>query len=493
MLNTTITLSEPSNTGPSGTENHTKELVDASHAVPFQAIMAQMQNPEQIGVTAIQASGGSITANPSGSAEPAQRQESAASSLGLVPGLGTFQDPVGMGVFLSTPRPTVAADASDPAGQTPTVPVAGMTLSTAALQLKQLPLGQQMTLITSDQPSPSEASLSRFAQQQGLDAHTIRWLLSGSPPSASEIANFALASDAAPGHPHLATGLQAWLGWGQSPSVLGHSNDPLAQDGLAQAIGKTSGTGQPVPLLGVDLDLSQDPSIDWVGWIKAMTSPRQTDESFGAALNAFGRNADASENGAWALALDAAPQDGAEHAPPFPPHSQGLASGQEFKSELLKAQGPDGLLARAAPLSGQELADKMSYAIGKRLLEAIEKGDWQIKINLKPAELGHIEVDLRMRDNALDARFSAQQGLTRDLLEGGLGRLKETLQHSGMDVASLRVNDGQSSRNGGDSTPRHGQSGTQDAKPERDLSSETEVMALSRNRFNADGGLDLMV
>jgi flagellar hook-length control protein FliK len=44
--------------------------------------------------------------------------------------------------------------------------------------------------------------------------------------------------------------------------------------------------------------------------------------------------------------------------------------------------------------------------------------------------------------------------ITRDLLQDGLPRLREMLQQSGMDVASLNIGSGGSSKNGGQPTPQ---------------------------------------
>lgn len=162
------------------------------------------------------------------------------------------------------------------------------------------------------------------------------------------------------------------------------------------------------------------------------------------------------------------------------------ASGsRDFNRELIQQ--------RSSTMTGQELADKMSSAIGKRLLEALDRGEWQMKLNLKPADLGHVEVDLKMRGNVLEAHFTASQSITRDLLEGGMGRLKDTLQQSGMDVASIKVNDGASSRSGGDSTPRQpGQGQNSELRtPKGETPSEPKIDGTIR--VNADGGLDLMV
>ena len=101
----------------------------------------------------------------------------------------------------------------------------------------------------------------------------------------------------------------------------------------------------------------------------------------------------------------------------------------------------------------QNLAEKMGQAVGQRILSEIEKGQWHLKLSLRPATLGHIEVEMRMRSGELDAVFTAPQAVTRELLQDGLSKLKDTLNQMGMDVASMLVGDGQKQKRGGDSTP----------------------------------------
>lgn len=101
----------------------------------------------------------------------------------------------------------------------------------------------------------------------------------------------------------------------------------------------------------------------------------------------------------------------------------------------------------------QNLAEKMGQAVGQRILSEIEKGQWHLKLQLRPATLGHIEVEMRMLSGELDAVFSSPQALTRELLQEGMSKLKDTLNQMGMDVASMQVGDGQTRQGGGDSTP----------------------------------------
>lgn len=106
------------------------------------------------------------------------------------------------------------------------------------------------------------------------------------------------------------------------------------------------------------------------------------------------------------------------------------------------------------PHRGQALAERMGEAVAQRLLQAVDRGEWSVKLALKPANLGHVEVQMRMHAGGLDAQFQASQSLTRDLLSDGLQRLRDSLTQMGMDVAQLNVGGGRSQQRGGDSTPR---------------------------------------
>jgi flagellar hook-length control protein FliK len=108
------------------------------------------------------------------------------------------------------------------------------------------------------------------------------------------------------------------------------------------------------------------------------------------------------------------------------------------------------------PMASEKAADlsaRMGQAIGERLLYALERGQWSVKLMLKPAHLGHIEVEMRMRNGELDASFLAGHAATRDLLQSGLGQLRASLNNAGMDIASMSVGDYQGRSSGGESTP----------------------------------------
>ena len=137
-------------------------------------------------------------------------------------------------------------------------------------------------------------------------------------------------------------------------------------------------------------------------------------------------------------------------------------------------------------------AEKMGQAIGQRMLSEMEKGHWHLKMMLKPANLGNVEVEMRLRNGELDANFTASQATTRDLLQDGLPKLKDTLTQMGMDVASMNIGGGSSQKNGGDSTPQQ----TPTLTPEAQLAHPEETTTIIQSaQVNPSGqdGLDVLV
>ncbi len=134
----------------------------------------------------------------------------------------------------------------------------------------------------------------------------------------------------------------------------------------------------------------------------------------------------------------------------------------------------------------QNLAEKMGQAVGQRILSEIEKGQWHLKLSLRPATLGHIEVEIRMRSGEMDAVFTAPQAVTRELLQDGMSKLKDTLNQMGMDVASMQVGDGQTQKRGGESTPRQtGKITTTDVDESKSTASQSA--SLPRMKMGLDG------
>ena len=122
-----------------------------------------------------------------------------------------------------------------------------------------------------------------------------------------------------------------------------------------------------------------------------------------------------------------------------------------------------GLFAELAPdadlkaLKAEErvaLALRIGEMLAQRLVAQVQRGQWQLRFALNPQNLGRVEIDMQMRGGELEATLGALNPATRELLQDALPRLREMLQQSGMDVASLNIGSGGASKNGGQPTPQ---------------------------------------
>lgn len=192
--------------------------------------------------------------------------------------------------------------------------------------------------------------------------------------------------------------------------------------------------------------------------------------------------------------LDAGLESTSAPAPMASTAHPGALSGSRPEAPLTLAAGPNntetaqsaGSDAAERSENIQNLAEKMGQAVGKRMLTEMEKGQWHLKLQLRPATLGHIEVEMRMLSGQLDAVFNAPQALTRELLQEGMTRLKETLNQMGMDVASMQVKDGQTQQNGGKSTPNQ-PSKSADLVNNDSKSTNSPIITVSRQKMGEDG------
>lgn len=195
------------------------------------------------------------------------------------------------------------------------------------------------------------------------------------------------------------------------------------------------------------------------------------------------------------VAPDIAPDDLAE-----------LLSGRSHGSEGRITSPNDGSSTNntsAAPRPDQaqrteqyeRLSQRLGEALGQRLAAQIAKGDWRVDLALKPYELGNIDIELNMKDGALQASFSAGQALTRDLIADSLPRLKEVLSQLGMDVATMNVNVRQNSQHGGNPTPGRSSSGSgsQAGKGETEKVGEVSSSTTARNVGKDPDGFDVLV
>jgi len=403
---------------------------------------------------------------------------------GLPPESGLADAFAGAGLLLGPPGPVEGPPAAWALGWqlAPAQPGPG-----SGQNLQSQNLGPTVRLITSAEAPPDDLSLADFARAQGLDERATRWLFG---LSAAETAR-----PAPPG-----AGLAA------APAGLPTGASAAAAPGIAMAQPGFSG----VAGVAVDSDASLPgllpTTLQWAGLtggrerVVAAPSAGETDPA--AALIAVSRKASVLV-GVQGLGRQAAVRAGGDAALPafvevaldldmeLPLRLQGSADLKALQEWLQQAQpaapGKGETLAPAlaaadtaavrlgasapgVPLERsaspateaslqrteqhQALTQRMGEAIAQRLVAQMERGNWQVRLMLRPQSLGQVEVELRMRSGELEASFRAAQAFTRELINDSLPRLREVLSQMGMDVASFNIDGRQGQPSGGNSTPR---------------------------------------
>ena len=328
-----------------------------------------------------------------------------------------------------------------------------------------MPLGERINIVTTPEPQVNAQSVADFARSMGMSDVQIEQLfgpqatvinpsddavstldrltgngstgtlpmaqntLTGSQLPAS-VSNVQITTQ--PVQTQTLTALASQQAWGQASA-----NGQLATQALEAAQAKTSPT------------LPTATSVDVLTIMEADFAPEvwQALQSRvgGSALNGQpGFNA----NGSAALAMSAtsaALPIESDAATPTP--VSGLMPGATNAGMNRAPTGgssTSGLQANA--LDPQEAYDelnqKFTNELASRIHQQINSGEWKMKFALKPASLGHLDVQLEMRDGKLSAVFQTDNAMTQDLLSTGSQRLKEALAQLGHNNASVWVGSG---------------------------------------------------
>lgn len=419
------------------------------------------------------------------------------SSKGLTAEAGsedTLSDKIGMsGQELATEstenRITDGAAALLAMVQTPAAPA-----TPAPPTLTALVLSPNMTAITPSQQPPDSRSLEAFAKSQGLDEDIAAWLLSAgqkAPGAAHSSEQTAPLTQPIPMSPpavwwtaRLQTPVKTAGTSAAAPTAPGADTGKTAMHNSDLDLSLIFGTGQG----GAKAASTADASFTPAAWAMAGMSNTSAQASSALAASPMVR---------W-LSDDNETNDGLGRVDSTSGNNSlsniGNSATKPNEPTLAtsNAKGTESTLSTADRSEAHQLqAEKMGQAIGQRMLSEIEKGHWHIKMMLKPANLGDVEVQMRLRNGELDASFTASQSATRDLLQDGLPKLKDTLTQMGMDVASMNIGGGSSQRNGGDPTPQQSRALNAQTAPEH--SEEQAVIQNTRVTPSGPDGLDVLV
>ena len=393
----------------------------------------------------------------------------------------------------------------EPTGQEVADPLAmghlGSMLDNPNWPLKAVTLGPHLNAITPDTSGPDAQSLEAFARAQGLDEQAVHWLFGG-----------------ATGHdPHLTKPRAV----AQSDVIKGAGVEGL---GMVEGDGSAPGTVVSA-LLGVQALWSSEeasvappknntltssdealpiqmlrmppPAAVWMQRTvlnSVLQDKVSTQKESTVSISELDLGTDwGGEILQELLVTEGGTTSTGTHGTAYANFASRWDAQATQRNDLTLANSPAQDLpdTQARSESIQNLAEKMGQAVGQRILSEMEKGQWHLKLQLRPATLGHIEVEMRMRSGEFDAIFTAPNAITRDLLQDGLGKLRETLAQMGMDVANIHVDSGQTGQSGGDPT-----SGSPRGKtPQEGVSAPESVAETTRAPRVKDpkNGLDVLV
>ncbi len=404
----------------------------------------------------------------------------------------------------------------------------GQNIATGAAALTSVALSPTLEVVTAGAGQPDGESLAAFATAQGIDPEVVAWLFAEGGKTEDEGKPGEESEDQAVDQAEGALLPPGMLTPAQSPYLAG-AVAPLPMGVGDRAAGAGGGVGSQSINPGQALGLA--PAASWLGqWVSGLAgdfgpaSPTPSAQltvpdaagSFAAAqalasagLLAKTEGKPAADAGKFeaafkgasmsveVLALEVDPfvlallEEGAGGAAKTPdPAAADNARGNAVSMAPGAASGGTGALALAeaageTPQTGsaqqraealQSLAQRLGEAVGQRVLGQIARGNWSMKLMLKPATLGDVEVDLRMRAGELDAAFRAFNPMTRELLADGLPRLRDVLSGAGMDIAGLHVGHGSSQSAGGNPTPQQSLPGGRREETGTKAISGTEAM-----------------
>ncbi len=99
-----------------------------------------------------------------------------------------------------------------------------------------------------------------------------------------------------------------------------------------------------------------------------------------------------------------------------------------------------GAAASAAPPTSPSLPDQVITVLTP--LRARPDGSYELRLELKPPELGRVEVRVEMRDGVLHAHLRAEQPAAAQALRDALGQLRDQLTDNGVSAGTLDVDTG---------------------------------------------------
>jgi hypothetical protein len=158
----------------------------------------------------------------------------------------------------------------------------------------------------------------------------------------------------------------------------------------------------------------------------------------------------------------------------------------EATGNLPTLQTPD------TKLSFGERVQAFADAVAQRVIGQIRDENWSVRLQLEPANLGAMDIDLSLTGNVVAATVGVANNDVRALLESGLPRLRESLESAGLQLSGW--NFGQSgSRAFNDSARKFSQSTFRERIDQAESVAELDGSSMMPIRKAVSGKIDLFV
>lgn len=354
---------------------------------------------------------------------------------------------------MTTPKPV----------ELPVLPSSGNALPELSIHSRALQVGR--VILTTANPKVSEESLNQFAQSQATEGAQIsgptgaslqtQSILQGlmgqqAPASATMAPGLAGQMTTAPGanaselRPLGRSPLQQFGDWQQytrSGTLTNPAVDPEVAPENGNGLGTTHMTrgqaaqeasllnearltkagpqvadsgAKAAPLPMTSADLAAEPSVDTLMSLDAGSD--QPDLPQGSGSTAIPTVANA---GHQALAPSSVTTP-----------TTGLA-------EALMSSERGQMQSRLQPY--QAWTQRFGEVLAQKLAVAVKDGNWSVKLNLNPASLGPVGVELQVSNNGIEGQIAANDANVRQLLNDSLPRLRQSLEalvgdHAGVNI-----------------------------------------------------------
>ena len=373
--------------------------------------------------------------------------------------------------------------------------------------LRVVPLSANLNIVTTSEPQVNAQSMAAFARGMGMSEAQIQQLLGPHAAQAAQAAQAAGQGEAPSTLDQLQAKVSTPLGVNATATPTAGVNPSAATLHAAQAMNWQGAHLELNPQAAHDTAsaqalAAQQPttatSVDMLTIRDAEFSPEVWQALQARALaNAQGGGRQGLA-GSAALSLPTTPAALATDTPEASPALTGLGlSGPAGAARTLATRA--GVPATPLPTGDvdnayEELNQKFTTELAGRIQQQINSGEWKMKFALKPASLGHLDVQLEMRDGKLSAVFHTDNAMTQDLLSNGSQRLKEALAQMGHHNAAVWVGSDGAGQSPGQRSPNSGSPApTQSLNPSASdaRTSSTDTAGPSTHRSTQDSHLDL--